>query len=49
MIVDSSALLAILRNEPEAANCARMIENATSRRISAASFLETAILTSSPA
>jgi ribonuclease VapC len=44
MIVDSSALLAILRNEPETAHCARAIENAISRRISAASFLETAIV-----
>jgi ribonuclease VapC len=44
MIVDSSALLAILRNEPEAVHCAQAIENATSRRISAASFLETAIV-----
>jgi ribonuclease VapC len=44
MIVDSSALLAILRAEPEAADCARAIENAVSRRISAANFLETAIV-----
>jgi ribonuclease VapC len=44
MIVDSSALLAILRAEPEALGCARAIENATSRRISAANFLETAIV-----
>ena len=44
MIVDSSALLAILRNEPEAEQCARAIESATSRRISAANFLEAAIV-----
>ena len=44
MIVDSSALLAILRDEPEAAACAQRIEEATSRRISAANFLETAIV-----
>lgn len=44
MIVDSSALLAILRAEPEAADCARAIEAAGRRRISAANFLETAIV-----
>jgi len=44
MIVDSSALLAILRAEPEALGYARAIENITPRRISAANFLETAIV-----
>ena len=44
MIVDSSALLAILRAEPEARACARAIEDAPRRRISAANFLETAIV-----
>ena len=44
MIVDSSALLAILRAEPEASDCAKAIESATSRRVSAANFLETAIV-----
>ena len=44
MIVDSSALLAILRAEPEMLACAQAIENATGRRISAANFLETAIV-----
>jgi ribonuclease VapC len=44
MIVDSSALLAILRAEPEAFACAVAIEKATSRRISAANFLESAIV-----
>lgn len=44
MIVDSSALLAILRAEPEALSCAQAIENAASRRMSAANFLETAIV-----
>jgi ribonuclease VapC len=44
MIIDSSALLAILRNEPEAERCARAIEKAAKRRISAANFLETAII-----
>lgn len=44
MIVDTSALVAILRDEPEAAACALAIEIATERRMSAASFLEVAIV-----
>lgn len=44
MIVDSSALLAILRDEPEAARCSQAIERAAQRRLSAANFLETAIV-----
>ncbi|MGA2183268.1 MAG: type II toxin-antitoxin system VapC family toxin [Bryobacteraceae bacterium] len=44
MIVDTSALLAILRDEPEAAACARAIESVPIRRISAANFLEAAIV-----
>ncbi len=44
MIADSSAILAILRAEAEASACARAIEAATSRRISAANFLESAIV-----
>jgi ribonuclease VapC len=39
-----AGLLAILRDEPEAARCARAVEKAASRRISAASFLEIAIV-----
>lgn len=45
MIIDTSALLAILRDEPEARSCAEAIAEATTRRISAASFLEAAIVT----
>lgn len=45
MIIDTSALLAILREEPEARQCAEAIAASTSRRISAASFLEAAIVT----
>nr|MDQ3328741.1 type II toxin-antitoxin system VapC family toxin [Chloroflexota bacterium] len=45
MIIDTSALLAILRDEPEARLCAAAIANATTRRISAANFLEAAIVT----
>lgn len=44
MIIDSSAMIAILRNEPEAQSCAEAIEKATIRRISAATFVETAIV-----
>lgn len=44
MIIDTSALIAILRDEPEAIACARAIEVAASRRISAANFVETAIV-----
>lgn len=42
MIIDTSAIIAILRNEPEAAACALIIENATYRRISAVTFVEAA-------
>ena len=44
MIIDASALIAILRDEPDAALCAAAIEAASIRRISAANFLETAIV-----
>jgi ribonuclease VapC len=44
MIIDTSALIAILRGEPEAMACAKAIEKAASRRISAANFVETAIV-----
>jgi ribonuclease VapC len=40
VIVDSSALIAILRAEPEAAACAGAIESAGVRRLSAASYVE---------
>lgn len=43
MIVDSSALLAILFGEPDAAAYARAIVAAEGRKISAANWLETAI------
>jgi ribonuclease VapC len=42
MIVDTSALIAILRDEPEARFFAQAIENAARRRLSAANFLEAA-------
>ena len=44
MIIDSSALIAILRDEPEAMTCARAIEAASHRRISAVNFVESAIV-----
>ncbi|MHB2020565.1 MAG: type II toxin-antitoxin system VapC family toxin [Candidatus Xenobia bacterium] len=44
MIVDSSALIAILRAEEDAGVFAGAIERATVRRISAATLVETAIV-----
>jgi ribonuclease VapC len=44
MIIDTSALLAILRAEPEAEACAQAIHQASARRLSAANFLEAAIV-----
>lgn len=45
MIVDSSALLAILRGEPEAEAFRRILEQADVLRISTGNLLETAIVT----
>jgi ribonuclease VapC len=44
VIVDTSALIAILRAEPDASEMAHAIERAQSRRISAANWLETAVV-----
>jgi len=44
MIIDTSALVAILRDEPEAEICARAIEGAAGRRISAVNFVEAAVV-----
>ena len=44
MIVDSSAIVAILRVEPEGYSCAMALENASVRRISAVNFVEAAIV-----
>ena len=44
MIVDTSAVVAILRDEPKAPACTRAIEAAAHRRISAANFVEAAIV-----
>jgi ribonuclease VapC len=40
LILDTSALIAILRAEPEAAMCAEAIESAGSCRLSAVSYVE---------
>jgi ribonuclease VapC len=44
VIVDTSALIAILRAEDDASDMALAIEKAQIRRISAANFLETAVV-----
>jgi len=44
MIIDTSAIIAILRDEPEAAFCARAIADASSRRVSAISYVEAAVV-----
>jgi ribonuclease VapC len=44
VIIDTSALIAILRNEPEALACAKPIAGARSRRVSAVSFVEAAVV-----
>jgi ribonuclease VapC len=44
VIIDTSALMAILRAEDDASEMARAIERAQIRRISAANYLETAVV-----
>ena len=44
MIVDASAIIAILRDEPEAASYARAIADASSRHMSAVNFVESAVV-----
>lgn len=44
MIIDTSAIIAILRAEPEALSCAEAIANASSRRVSAVNFVEAAVV-----
>lgn len=44
MILDSSAVVAVLRAEPEAPEFVRAIEASQSRRISAVSYVEAAIV-----
>ncbi len=49
MVIDSSALIAIVLDEPEAADFVRLIQAASSRKLSAAGFLETGIVLKSRA
>jgi ribonuclease VapC len=44
VIIDTSALMAILRAEPDASEIAHAIESARDRRISAVNWLETAVV-----
>jgi ribonuclease VapC len=44
MILDTSAIIAILRNEPEAARFAQLIATAGPPRLSVANYLEAAIV-----
>jgi ribonuclease VapC len=44
MIINTSALVAILRDEPEAKDCALAIERNLNRRVSAANFVEAALV-----
>jgi ribonuclease VapC len=42
MIVDTSAIVAILRDEPEATSCAEAIASSKNRRVSAVNYVEAA-------
>ncbi len=44
MIIDASAIIAILRDEPDAATYARAMADATSRHVSAVNFVELAVV-----
>ena len=44
MIVDTSAIIAILRDEPDAENLSSAIESAEVRRVSAGTYVEAAIV-----
>ena len=44
MIIDTSALLAILRDEPDAAVYAEAIQQTASRRLSAVNYVEAAVV-----
>lgn len=44
MIIDTSAIIAILRDEKDAAIYARAIADATDRRVSAVNFVESAVV-----
>jgi ribonuclease VapC len=42
MIIDASAVMAILRKEPEARSCAEVIASASSRRVPVVNYVEAA-------
>jgi ribonuclease VapC len=44
MIIDASAIIAILRNEPEARSYAEAIASTSSRRVSAVNYVEAAVV-----
>src|SRR5712691_7720726 len=44
MIIDTSAIVAILRDEPEASECAKAIASTSSRRVSAVNYVEAAVV-----
>jgi len=44
VILDSSAIIAVLRNEPEASAFAELIEACEQRRVSAVSYVESAVV-----
>jgi ribonuclease VapC len=44
MIIDASAIIAVLRDEPEAALFARAIASVTNRRVSAVNYVEAAVV-----
>jgi ribonuclease VapC len=44
MIIDASAIVAILRNEPEAGSCANAIAGTTCRRVSAVNYVEASVV-----
>jgi ribonuclease VapC len=44
MIIDTSAIIAILREEPEATFCARAIADASNRSVSAVNYVEAAVV-----
>jgi ribonuclease VapC len=47
MIVDTSAIIAILRDEADASKISKALQRAAKRRISAANYVEAAIITDS--
>jgi ribonuclease VapC len=47
MIVDSSAIIAVLRDEPDALQIARALKQARNRRISAVTYVESAVVADS--